>query len=51
MLYFELLAELNDHLVIKIGTVVRNDPFWDAVSTYQVMPNEPCHDILGYSGI
>ena len=51
VLYLELLAELGDHLVVKIGTVVRNDPFRDAVSTDQVMPNEPYHDILGYRSI
>ena len=51
MLYFELLAELSDHLVIQIGTVVCNDSFRDAVSTDQVMPNELCHDVLGYCGV
>ena len=51
VLYLELLAELSDHLVIKIGTIVRNDPFGDTVSTDQVMPNEPCHDVLGYGSI
>ena len=51
VLYLELLAELSDHLVVKIGTIVRNDPFRDAVSTDQIVSNEPCHDVLGYSGI
>ena len=49
MLYLELLAELSDHLVVKIGTVLRNDPLRYTVATDQVMPNEPCHNILGYS--
>ena len=48
MLYLELLAELSDHLVIDIYTIVRNDPLWYTVSTNQIMPNKPCHDVLGY---
>ena len=49
VLYLELLVELSDHLVIEIGTIVRNDPLWYTVSTDQIMPNELCHDVLGYS--
>ena len=48
VLYLELLVELSDHLVVKIGTIVRNDPLRYSVSTDQVVPNEPCHDVLGY---
>ena len=48
MLYLELLAELSDHLVVKIGTIIRNDPLWYTVSTDQIVPNEPCYDVLGY---
>ena len=51
VLYFELLAELSDYFVVKIGTIVRNDLFRDAVSTDQVVPNEPCHDALGYGSV
>ena len=51
MLYLELLAELSDHLVVKIGTIVRNDPLRYTVSTDQVVPNEPFHDALGYGGV
>ena len=51
VLYLELLAELSDHFVVKIGAIVRNDPFRDTVPTYQIVSNEPCHDILGYSGV
>ena len=50
-MYLKLFAELSDHLVIKVGTVVCNDSFRDAIPTDQVMPNQPCHDILGYSGV
>ena len=45
VLYLELLAELSDHLVVKIGTIICNDPLWYTVSTDQVVPNEPCHEI------
>ena len=48
MLYFELLAELSDHLVVEIGAIVRNDLLWYTVSTDQIVSNEPCHDVLGY---
>ena len=51
MLYLELLAELSDHLFVKIGTIVRNDPIWYTVSTDQVVSNEPCHDVLGYDSV
>ena len=51
VLCLELLAELSDHLVVKIGTIVCNDPFRDAVSIDQVMPNESCYDVLGYRSI
>ena len=51
VLYLELLAELSDHLVVKIGTIIRNDPLRYTVSTDQVVPNEPCHDVLGYGSV
>ena len=51
VLYLESFAEFSDHSVIEIGTIVRNDSFRDAVPTDQIMPNEPCHNILGYSGV
>ena len=38
MLYLELLAELSDHLVVEIGTIIRNDPLRYTVSTDQVVP-------------
>ena len=37
MMCLELLAELSDHLVVDIGTIVRNDPLWYTVSTDQIM--------------
>ena len=51
VLYLELFAELSDHLIIQIGTVVCNNPLRDAISTDQVVPNEPCHNSLGYRSI
>ena len=51
MLYLELLAELSDHLVVKISTIIRNDPLRYTISTEQVVPNETCHDVLGYGSV
>ena len=48
MLYLELFAEFGDHLIVEICTIVRNDPLWYTISTDQIVPNEPCHDVLGY---
>ena len=49
MLYLELLVELDDHSIVEIYIVVRNDPIWYTVLTDQIVPNKPCHHILGYS--
>ena len=48
MLYLELLAELSDHLVVDIGTTVRNDPLGYTISTDQIVSDKPRHDVLGY---
>ena len=48
MLYLELLAESGDHLIVEIGTIVRDDSLGYTVSIDQIMPNEMCHDVLGY---
>ena len=51
VMYLELLAELSDHFVIEIGTIIRNDSFRDSVSKDQIMPDETCYDALGYRGV
>ena len=48
MMYRELFAELGDHCIVEICTIVHNNPFWYTISTYQIVPNKPCHDVLGY---
>ena len=48
MLYIELLAELSDHCIVEICTIVHNDPLWYTISKDQIVPNKPCHDVLGY---
>ena len=48
MLYLKLFAELGDHRIVEICTVVRNDPPWYTVLTDQIMLNKPRHDVLGY---
>ena len=48
MLYLELFAELGDHRIVEICTIVHNYPLWYTVSTDQIVPNKLCHDVLGY---
>ena len=47
VLYLELLAELSDHLVIEIGTIVCNDPFRDTITKDEVVSDECGYHILG----
>ena len=44
---FELHAEFNNHNILKVGSVVSDDPFRDVVLTYEVMFDEPGYNILG----
>ena len=48
MLYLELLTELGDHFIVEICTIIRYDPLWYTVSIDQIVPNETCHNVLGY---
>ena len=48
MLYLELLGELGDHIIVEICTIIRNNPLWYTIPTDQVMPNKPCHNVLGH---
>ena len=48
MLYLELRVEFSDYLIIKIGTIVCDNPFGDAVSADKIMLDESSHHILGY---
>ena len=47
MLDLELHAELGDHSVIKIGTIICNYSFWNIVPTDKVMSDESGHNVLG----
>ena len=40
MLDLELLIDLLDHLVIQIGGVIRDDPFWNPISAYNLFFDE-----------
>ena len=48
MMYLELFAELGDHCVIEICTVVSNNPLWYTISTYKIMSDKLRHNVLGY---
>ena len=48
MLYLKLFAELGDHRIVEICTIVRNDSLWYTVSTDQIMSDKSRYDVLGY---
>ena len=50
VLNLELRPEFPDHSVVKIGTIVCENPFGDAIPTNEVMLNEADHHILGNRG-
>ena len=47
MLDLELHAELGDHSVIEIGTIICNDSFGNTVPTDKVLFDESGHNVLG----
>ena len=47
MLNLELRAELGDHNIIEIGTIICNDSFWNTMPTDKVMSDELGHNVLG----
>ena len=47
MMDFELRAELGDHSIIEIGTIICNDSFWNTIPTDKVMSDESGHNVLG----
>ena len=46
MLNLELLAQGVDHSVVKVCTVVSDDPFGDTVMVDEVMLDKPGYNIL-----
>ena len=47
MLDLELHAELGDHSIIEIGTIIYDDSFWNTTPTDKVMSDESGHNVLG----
>ena len=47
MLDLKLQAELGDHSIIDIGTIIRDNSLQNTVPTYKVMSDESGHDFLG----
>src|ERR1044072_5170710 len=47
MLDFELRAEFGNNFVVEIGTIVRDNPFGDAVPIDKIMLDESSYNILG----
>ena len=43
----ELRAELDDHSIIEIGTIICDDSFWNTITTNNVVSYESGHDVLG----
>ena len=46
MLNLELLAQGGDHSVVKVCTVVSDDPFGDVVSANEILLDEAGNNIL-----
>ena len=47
VLDFELRAELGDHSVVEIGTIICNDYFRNTIPTDKIMSDESGHNVLG----
>ena len=50
MLNLELLAQCGNHSVVKIRTIVSDDPFWDTIPTNEIFLDETGNNILGNRG-
>ena len=46
MLNLELLAQVGDHSIVKVYTVVSGDPFWDTVPANKILLDEAGNNIL-----
>ena len=40
MFDLELLTYLIHHFVVQVGGIIRNDPFWNSISTYDLSFDE-----------
>ena len=50
MLNFELLAQSGDHSIVKVCTVISDNPFGDTVPAYKVLLDEADNHILCNGG-
>ena len=50
MLNLELLTQGGDHSIVKIRTVIGDDPFGDTVPENKVLLDEAGNNILGNRG-
>ena len=46
MLNLELLAQGSDHSIVKVCTVISDDPFWDTVLANEILFDEAGNNIL-----
>ena len=46
MLNLELLAQGGDHSIVKVYTIISDDPFWDPVPTNEILLDETGNNIL-----
>lgn len=48
MLDLELLAHVSDFLIWKLGTIIRDDRFWNSKATDYVLPDELSY-VVGFN--
>ena len=46
ILYLKLFAELGDHYVVEIHTIISNNPLWHTISIDQIVSDKLRHDVL-----
>ena len=46
MLNLELLAQGGDHSIVKVCTIISDDPFWDTVPANKILLDEAGNNIL-----
>ena len=46
MLNLELLTQGGDHSIVKVCTVISDDPFWDTIPANKVLLDEAGNNIL-----
>ena len=46
MLNLELLAQGGDHSIVKVRTIISDNPFWDTVSVNEILLDEAATTFL-----